>query len=290
MSWQVAIVFQVFFSAFMSLYTRKLTFRHKSTYMLVGVCTYFAVALTGAVLSILANGGLPLLPTGDVWLLLVAEGISIPVSWVATYKLISYVGAANGVLISALNYIATCVVAVLILGDAFSGFLLSGAVLIVSSVVLASYIKPDVKHLNTVPRSLKLSLGVVGSLFFTIGMVCEKLAIDKIGVWDYTFYGWTMQMLGMVCVLLLLGRKQIAQVSCRVVKDGLVLGFMTALAGTLYVYALSKGSLSHTIIAVSGKIALTMFLAAIFLGERNNLYLRVVAFVMCVTGIVLIIQ
>ena len=121
-------------------------------------------------------------------------------------------------------------------------------------------------------------------------MFGEKMAINQLGPWHYMAYGWLMQFVGVLALFLLFGRSEMKHMNIVIAKKATLLGAITSVAGLLYVYALSKGSLSYTVVAISGKSALVLVLAAIFLKERNQMQFRILAFITVVVGLVLILH
>lgn len=121
-------------------------------------------------------------------------------------------------------------------------------------------------------------------------MLFEKQAIDVMGVWQYARFGWFMQFVCASVLVMAIGRKEFRHLNNNTVKKALILGLLTSMAGGLYILALSLGTLSGTMLASSAKITLTSVLAYVFLRERNNLGLRVLALVISLVGMWLILR
>lgn len=289
MTWQIAITLQILISAFMTVFTRRVTLSTKQVFFGVGVASYLMVALCGLVFSLIYNNALPAWPTTIAWVYILIEGLCIPAAWLIQYKLIGYIGAGNAITVSTLNTISTALLGVLFLDEGLSISFIIGALFIISGTLIALRIRPDLEHHSRPPITLMFTLITAGAMLFAIGMYFEKMAINTIGVWNYSAYGWGMQLIGVTALFILFGRKELPHIRPRVIKDSLLLGLITSLAGGLYIYALSIGSLSHTIVATSGKIAITVLLAAVFLNERNDLLLRVTAFLLSMIGLWLVI-
>lgn len=290
MTWQIAITLQVFVSSLMTLFTRHVTLSLKKVFFAVGLISYLVIALMGFIYSVVSQHGLPAVPTGHAWLYLVAEGIFIPAGWLTMYKIIGYVGAGNAVIINTFNTVSAALFGIVFLHEVLTMSFVIGALLVFGGVYTALQVKADTNHRMAGTITLKALLILSGALFFGLGMLNEKLAINAIGVWNYAAFGWAMQAVGALALLSLFGRHEIAHISHMVVKKGAMLGFVTSIAGGLFIYALSKGSLSATIIASSGKIAITLLLAALFFNERNAIRLRVIAFILSAAGLWLIVH
>ncbi|MBC7707864.1 hypothetical protein H7Y63_01440 [Polaromonas sp.] len=290
MSWQIVISAQIIVSSLMTICTRRLALTNRTLFFVVGVLTYGVIAVMGVIYSLAFGGGLPQILNHEAWPYLIGEGIAIPSSWLLQYKIISKLGASNAVLITMLNNIGAASLGILLLNDDYTATFFIGAVFICLSIIIAFRVQPDTAHPQTVPLHTKLGLVSAMVVLFALGMYCEKQAITLIGVWNYSGYGWGLQFLGAFMVFLIFGRHELASVTKSALRQGILVGLLTSFAGGLYIYALSIGTLSHTIVAASGKIALTGLLAAIFLHERNQLRLRLAALLLSITGILFLVS
>jgi drug/metabolite transporter (DMT)-like permease len=289
MTWQIAITLQIFMSAFMTMFTRRLTLSTKQVFFGVGVASYFMVALCGLAFSLIYNHALPALPSAGAWVYILIEGLCVPAAWLIQYKLIGYIGAGNAITVGTLNTISTALLGIMFLNEGISINFIIGALFIITSTLITLRIRPDLDHRSNAPFTLMLALVITGATLFATGMYFEKMAINTIGVWNYSAYGWSMQLIGAALLFILFGRKELPHINRKVIKNGLLLGLITSIAGGLYIYALSMGSLSHTIVATSGKVAITVLLSAVFLKERNNLPFRITAFLLSMIGLWLVV-
>jgi uncharacterized membrane protein len=289
MSWQAIVILQIFVSSLMTLWTRHISLSSKKVFYTVGLVTYFTIASVGILISIIGNRGLPSVAFNNSFIFIVIAGIAIPIAWLFQYKLISYIGASNTTVVSTINTVGAATLGIVLLNEAISVSFIIGVLLIVAGVYLALNIRADKAH-GLEASFYKKFLLVLGSfVFFSIGLFFEKQAITGIGVLDYAFYGWTMQFIGVLVIYLLFGRSEKIHTNPKIIKNSVYLGLFTSAAGGLFIIALSMGTLSHTIIATSGKIAITMLMSAIFLNERNDMRLRICAFVSAMLGIALIL-
>lgn len=282
------MLLQIVVSSLMTIFSRKLVLADRKLFYVIGVCSYATVALMGFIYAFVFHGGVAGLPSATGWLYIIVEGICIPASWLLLYKLISIIGASNSTITSLMNTMVTALLGIILLHEPLTLTFLAGAALLLTSGYLALTIQADTRHHRKVTLGKKVALivGMVG--FYAVGMYCEKQAIDTVGVWDYAVFGWGMQFAGATIICLLFGRSELAHVTKTSVRKGLLLGFMTSIAGVLYIYALSIGTLSHTVVANSGKVGLTMILAALLLGERNALGRRTIALLFSLVGIILL--
>ena len=146
MTWQTVIIIQVLVSAGMTILTRRLALAQRQLFFVIGVLTYAVVALMGLLYTLIFTGGLPHLPHGHVWLYLLLEGSCIPVAWLLQYKIIDLLGASNTVLISILNNVASALLGIILLHDAFSLRFIVGSLLVLCSIVIVFQLQPDSRH------------------------------------------------------------------------------------------------------------------------------------------------
>lgn len=290
MTWQFAIIIQIIASSVMTMYTRQLSLSVKKVFFGVAVLSYIAVASAGWIYSSIASGAHITLPASGVWPYLLIEGICIPAAWLIQYKLISYIGASNAVIVTTLNTLVTALAGILFLHDTLTLTFVIGGALVLGGVLIALRLQPDTIHKTRAPLVLKVGLTVVGALLFGAGMYAEKVAVNDMGAWDYMGFGWSMQAVGALTLFMLFGKAELKHMKRIAIRKGFILGILTSIAGALYIYAVSIGSLSHTIIAVSGKTVLVMALAALFLHERNAWPQRLLAFVLTAVGLMLILS
>lgn len=286
MTFQIIIIAQVLVSALMTIFTRKLSLTDRKLFFVIGAVSYGVVAIMGILLSLMFNAHSISFPQSQAWPYLILEAIFIPISWLLQYKIIQKLGASNAVLTTMLNYVSAACLGFVLLGDTFSVRFLIGLVFIMASIYIAFNVQPDTKHELQTSKLVVIVLVFCMALAFAFGMFTEKRAIDIIGVWSYAMFGWSLQFISSLVLLVLYGKREIVHTTAPKVRKAMLLGFITSIAGGLYIYALSIGTLSRTVIAASGKIALVMILAAIVLKERNSIKLRISAFVLAMGGLV----
>lgn len=288
MSWQLAIIGHVFVSALMAIMARRLSLTNRRAFYIVGFMTYLMIALAGLVYSSLFGVPWDYLPTAQQWLYILPAGIGIAAAWLLHYRMIGIIGASNAVIASMANYIGTALLGFIFLQEGISGSFILGAALILCSIWLTFRIRADDSSgAPTRPARLIVIMACM-VIAYSFGMMFEKVAIDSMGVWQYARYGWAMQLAAATFFMLAIGRQEIFSTDRRTIRGAAMLGLVTSIAGVLYIYALSAGSLSGTILASSAKIALTSVLAYVFLRERNALPIRLLALALTVLGLWLI--
>lgn len=290
MTWELVITVQVLVSAAMTVFTRRLALNDRKLFFVIGALSYGVIALMGFIFATAFGRGIPTITNVEAWPYLASEGIFIPLSWLLQYKIISMLGASNAVLATMLNYVGAAITGFILLNENYTLAFFIGALFILSSVYLSFRIQPDTTHSDNSTLITKSVIVITMALFFSIGIFSEKQAIELIGVWNYAAFGWGLQFLGAIIILVFFGRHEFKHITRKSVQSGLILGFVTSISGGLFIYALSVGTLSNTIIAASAKIAVTMFLAAIILKETNSLNVRIAAFILAVLGLFFLIN
>ncbi len=288
MTWQFIIILQIIVSALMTIFTRHISLSTKHAFFIVGVASYLAIAVAGWMYAVIlgSNGIIP--PSNAMWPLLLVEGVCIPAAWLVQYQLIRRIGASNTAIVTMLNTVMTAAFGIVLLHDTLSLPFAVGGLLILTGVAIALRLRPDEIHTSELTLPAKYGLVALGAILFSIGMWAEKTIVDDIGSWNYMGFGWTMQALGALALLLIFGRSELKKLNKKVITKGIILGLITSIAGGLYVYAIGLGTLSHTIVATSGKVVIVMVIAAFVFRERNNLIARITSFVLTVVGLALI--
>lgn len=289
-TWQIVVLAQILVGSLMAVWTRHVSIKSRQYAFSVALISYACIATMGFLYSVLHTKGLPPIPEGRVWLFLIAEGMLIPAFWLFNFKLVSHIGASNGVLASTLYGLGVATLGVVFLDEAITLLFIVGAAFMLTGIYVSLTIKPDETHVSTASLNTKILLLVGAFVCFSFGIFFEKQAITLIGPWDYAMYGWFMQFVGATILYLLFGKRKLLTLPKRIWKKAIILGVLTSVAGLLFVLALSLGTLSQTVIATSGKITVTMVLAAIFLHERNNMPLRLLAFALTMFGVFLVIS
>lgn len=290
MTWQLAMVLQVLVSSCMTLFTRRVSLLTKHVFFGVGALTYLTIAACGWILGLVAHAQPSSLLISHAWPYLLIEGVSIPASWLVQYRLISYIGASNTVIVTVLNTLFAATAGIVFLHERLSVAFAVGALSIFAGILIALRIQPDITHKASVSITRKIALALLGAFLYGAGMYAEKQAISHLGVWSYAEWGWSMQAVGAVALFIFWGRRELPLLSSRIVGRVALLGILTSIAGGFYIYALSKGSLSHTIVATSAKAVIVLFLAAVLFRERNALGYRVAALACALLGLGLILS
>lgn len=291
MSLGLTYLLMVALSSIMTLWSRRVSLVNKDIFFTTGLINYLVVACVGIVACLVHfNYNLPDLPSGNIKYYLLAVGIFIPLSWLAQYKIVSLVGAANGAIAATINYTTAALFGFIFLSEELTISFIIGSILISWATYLSLTTSADTKSKKQEASLLfKIFLISSASLFLALGLLFEKEAIILLEYWNYLFYGWTMQFIGASFIWLILGRRELKRVTLKKLLYALSLGIVVVCSGLVFVYALSRESLSTTVMVTSVKITLTMLLAAIFLKERNNLNKRLLALFLAVSGLIILL-
>jgi drug/metabolite transporter (DMT)-like permease len=289
MAWYHVMVVQIVVGSFATLWYRRTSVIYKNKFFLISLVVYATVALAGIVLSLVANGGAIARPSNISELLYVlAVGVTIPISWLAQYKLISHIGAANIAIAQAVNFLTVALFGYVLLGDSIGRYTLYGAIILIGALFIAFSIDNKASARDKLPLQKKIIFVTISSLALAIGLSCEKLAIDSMGVWSYVLYGWTLQFIGAAILFIIFGRVELKKVQRGFWPAALLAGVLTSLTGALFIIALSKGMLSEVILSSIAKVVLTTVLAVIVLKERNKIGRRFAALTLAIVGLIML--
>lgn len=290
MIWQQVILLQIIAGSVLTLWSRKISLQYSNYIFSIFLTVYIIVALVGMVLAITVNNGnIPTLPSGVNWAYIALEGILIPLAWLFSYKLLSIIGASSMGIAQSVNFLVAATLGIFILGDPLGWEIIIGAALLLTGVIIVLQLRNPTIKMQNIGILQKFVLLFLSSVALSFGLLFEKLAIDGIGVWGYSFYGWSAQLVGALVLFIIFGRKELKhKFTSNFWKNASIVGLLTSVSGALFIYSLSKGQLSSVVLASSAKIVLTSILAYWILHERNDLQMRFLAMVLAVIGLIVI--
>lgn len=291
MSWQVAIILHVLVSAFMSLLARRYTLLNKRAYFSIVAIMYITIFVFGLFANfVFADGHIVIPRNTKIWLYLLLEGALIPAAWLLQYKIISHLGVTNANISSSLKHVTTALLGAVFLSENLSFTFLAGMVMVIIGIYIVTSISPDESHDLKLSRFKTVTLIISMSILYSLGMLIEKLAIDAMGVWNYSVLGWFMQALFASLYMTIFGRYELSNLKKNTFRQGVILGSTVALAGVFFVYALSMGTLSRSVMVAGSKLLLTTVLAVIFYKESNDILKRMIALLLSIIGLLLILS
>ncbi len=289
MAWYHVMVMQIIAGSMATLWYRRTSVLYKNKHFLIMLVVYACVAMAGVVLSLVANSGsIARINSVSQLMYVITVGIAIPISWLAQYKLISHIGAANVAITQAVNFLTVALFGFIFLGDSISLYTIFGAITLLFALYVSFSITKVGSKRSTLSLQKKIIFVAISSIALAVGLACEKLAIDSMGVWSYVLYGWTLQFVGAAIIFLIFGRKEIKKIPSSLWFAAFIAGTLTAFSGALFILALSKGMLSEVILSSIAKVVLTTVLAIIVLKERNNINRRLLALCLAIVGLIML--
>lgn len=297
--WQQVMLLQIVVSSFMAIWYRKVAIKHKSNFFTTAIIVYFVVAFMGIIYSLINNNwAIPAVPDINQLKYALFAGLLIPVSWLLYFIIIARVGAFSAGIAQNFNFVILAGLGFVILKDPLQITTVVGGLFIAAAVwaALSINVPKTTVATNSGDNSGKLAqfkahplanmvIIIIAALALAFGLLFEKLALDSMGVWTYTTYGWSAQFATTVLIFLVFGRHEISKINPLYIRNAFIAGLFTAAAGGLFVYALSNGLLSSIAIASSAKVALTAVLAIVILKETNNIKLRLIALALTIIGL-----
>lgn len=281
MNWQLLIVVQAFLVALATIATRHLA-RDKRT-------AHLGLAISAGWFIVLYVVGLALLPFfGDVSLSNFIEylprfalgGLAFATSNILAYKMLVYLDAAVGTLLSTVNALFTIVAAAIILKEDLNSIQIIGSICLLISIVygvLASRVKPNKKtHKNLINGAL---FAVGAGIFYAIAAVNEKSLLAHVSVGDYLAFGWAWQAALAILGAILIAPKTIKKVLVpRLIFWMVCLGATRAVSGVCFIVALVRSNNVALVTVVSNfRLIIVVLLGVWLLHEHQKLRQKLIA-------------
>ena len=272
------------------IFSRKASLAESKYYLATILLLFKVLAVAGVAVSLVGLRSLPTPPSLESLFSIAIIGMAIPIAWYMQLKIIAAIGANNWIIVNSLNMVGVAGVGIVVLGEPVATHYAFGLAFILVSVFMVSTINPDKTHKKLVPR--KIIIGYILGYFFAIAsaLTVEKHVITDMGVYNYLFFGWPAQLVGILVIKKIFFSKRYTPLPKNLLHNARMLALCNVIASTAYVIAVSIGTLSQTVSIVAGKVIVTFFFAALFLHETNQLVKRLVAMTLTVIGIIVIAQ
>jgi len=175
--------------------------------------------------------------------------------------------------------------AVILLGQSLSPQNLFGALLVIFGVFLASYISSEKASWR--PKKSTIYALVAGALM-GIGIVSEKLTLTHIDINTFIVTSFPFEMLFLVIFTIPSLKKWPQILDKSLIVPTISMGVIRFIGGFLFIWALANSMNTSLIAASSGLQAVfTVMLAALLIGETNNLFKKLIAAAIVCAGILL---
>jgi uncharacterized membrane protein len=122
-----------------------------------------------------------------------------------------------------------------------------------------------------------------------IGIITEKITLNLINVSTFLAFSWPMELLWVYVSSIILTRSISVKSDKQTLIFGIPLGITRLAGGFLFIWLLENVENTSFVAAMSGiSVVLTALFAAVFLGERENLALKIIASIVCFIGVILV--
>lgn len=219
--------------------------------------------------------------------LLLGGSVIWPLFYIVAYKANEKTDAGIFAIIGNLSPVATLAIAIPFLGDELSLYQMIGIALLISSGVFAAL--PSIRS-SKLSNAQGILLCFLSAAILGTAVAYEKFMLDRVDFGAYLIYGWGSQILWSI---LLAGRelKRIPGLltqSSEIRNMIVAWGTSSALRSVCFVIALSMASAS-LVSAASDFLAVVVVGAAyLFLREKENMVLKLVAALVGTSGLLLV--
>ncbi len=278
--WHWFAIGTVVTSSVASLYLRAMMKKEENDPILFTIVFQFMLGII--VLLFAFYRGFQFPPSADLWPRLLLSGVLYSAGSLCNFYASKYIGAGEMTILVAVGAIISIILGVIFLGNSFSWGKALGTALILSSIFVL-YGK----------EKMKMNIGV----WYALGVAVfygTAIVNDVIIIRTYNAISFVPVMCflpGIIIALLfpkrLLKAKKLLEP--KPLKHITLYSFFYGVAAITYYQALATGASVAQLSPISrASIIITVFLAALFLGERNNLGKKIISAVLVSVGVLLL--
>lgn len=284
MSWQIAILLNLFFAAGFGLVQRSVSKQFISHSRVAPAFMYAVFVSPIGIIYGLLNYHISFSFPLFIWIFLVIAGILFGIANVAAYRSNAHIDAAQFAVLNNLLGVFTVIIAAIFLSERMSSVQLVGVTIVIAAAALVSVNR-------TTKRTFKISrwslLAIASALIAAMAISFEKYLLGHMNVGTYMIIGWGFQTIAMVAI---------ATGKWHTLKDfdkiGLIklssLGIFRALQGITFVVAISQANVGLLTSITSYSAVLIFIGGLIFLGEKTHIIIRLFGSVLATIGLLLI--
>lgn len=281
MLWLFLTLISVLFVSIGNILQRVLMKGDKSNPYSYAVIFHFLLALFNFIFAIIFGVKLSLF-SGNIFFLVLAS-----VLWGAcmifVFKAFQLLEASEVTILSSIRVIITIVASIILLHETFNGQKVVGTMLIFIATVLVTNLK----------KGFKMNKGIVYVLLMSL-LAGLAIVTDSFNVkqYDVLFYNGMQNFLSGIFILGL-RPKALKQwehfTTLNFLKKMVPLIFFSGVQGIAYLSALqTKGVTAQVGTIREATVIVTVFLAVIFLRERNHLLRKIIAAILVTLGVILL--
>jgi hypothetical protein len=283
--WPVLMLLHNVFASIFALQSRRLAVKYPQAYfqIMVGVfVALYGVFLAYALFHVSEISYMAALQHAPQLLL---TGVGFAGHAVLTFLTFRYVDAAVGTLFTVLNLVAIVVVSSITLNETLTPTQILGSFILLTAILIVLLIHlPKKKRHNW---HIGLALAIASSFFMGAAVASEKYLLDAIGLPTYAVFGVACDLLCVLLLAFVFGRKYfVLYRNPRFAKDIVLAGVSRAGVGFFFVLALVAADNASLVGATGGlKIVLTAVLAGIILRETQYMPRKLVASLIAFVGV-----
>jgi len=212
-------------------------------------------------------------------------GISYATSAILMFKALQITELSDATILFSSRALWTICAGLLFLKEQFTSMLFTGTLLIFISIFLAIYQKKRIQfhrgHLYTLGAALSLGIAVANDKFI--------ISTLKPDILSYTAFSFIVPTI-FLCLFKPTAIKKLATfIERKIVQQMILLGIFYSFSIYAFATAFGKGATASQIAPISASIStITVFLAVIFLGEKNQLIKKIISAILVIVGVSLL--
>lgn len=199
------------------------------------------------------------------------------------FKALLTIEASEVIIVSSFRVIVTILVSVFLLGESFSLVKIVGTILLLISIFLVTNLK----------RGFKLNKGLIYTLVMAV-FAGLAIAADGYNVMHYDAISYSVVVNSLVVGILFLCYPKVVKqwkdfLQPDFLKKMLPLGVVSTVQSIAYLLAFATpGVIAQVGTIRQAAVIVTVLLAVLFLGEKNNLLKKIIAAILVTIGVILL--
>ncbi|HSA83977.1 MAG TPA: DMT family transporter [Patescibacteria group bacterium] len=199
------------------------------------------------------------------------------------FKAYHYLEASEAIIISTLEAVVIIIAAKIFLSEIFTLPMVIGTLLVLAGVIIVT----KTKHKMQFNRGVLYALGFC--LFAGLGAVNDTYMVKSVDAMSYLSIGFLLPAL----FLMIIQPKAIIHIKALLPLQSfrkiVLLTLFYSLGAILFVFAILHGAqVSQLGVIANSSVILTVLLATLFLGERDNLLRKCLATILVFVGVILL--
>lgn len=288
MTWQLAIFLAVILSSFCTIILKKSLSKLNSNPVLFSTYSQIIIAvIIGTFATVI--GKFTVMDTFRMLPNLILTTVLYGMANIFVIKALGSMEASKYVVIFGMRGLIATFLSILIFNEQISVITLFGSLLVVFSVVLINWEKKVIEGNKSSLRSIMYAF--LAALFVGSSALNDKVAIQHTNFYYYSFLAYLLPGVFTYFVYFKDSTKGLVKVLPKIdyLKNIVLLSVLSSITGVLYFYAILKVDQVSKVTSIGvSNVILIVLLSYFLLNDRKHKYKKIIASVICFSGLYLL--